>query len=43
VSMPTEQERRTFNIMEALVIAALLGMASMLFFTRDAVIKLQVT
>lgn len=39
----TEITRRMFNIWEALVVSGLVATAGLLFSTREAVIKLQVT
>ena len=40
---PNEIQRRTVNVLEALVIAALLALAGLIFSMREAVIRLQVT
>lgn len=38
-----EVERRKLNVMEALIVAALIGLATMIFSMREAVIRLQAT
>ena len=40
---PPETAKRTLNIMEALIVAALIGLTTLIFSMREAVIKLQVT
>lgn len=41
VDITREVDRRKLNVMEGVILAAIIGMATMIFSMRDAVIRLQ--